>query len=106
VAEAYALGLEHAPAGGRYALADDHPLGVREIAAAIARATGAEAIAWPSDDVRERLGPYGDALLASLRVSAQKARRELGWVPRHSSFAEDVDALYREWLAGQGLAVA
>ncbi|HTK31160.1 MAG TPA: NAD-dependent epimerase/dehydratase family protein [Candidatus Saccharimonadaceae bacterium] len=106
VAEAYALGLEHAAAGERYLLADDQPLAARDVAAAIARVTGAETRAWDADDVRERLGAYGDALLASVRVSAAKARRELGWVPRHTSFAAEADALYREWLAGQGLAVA
>jgi nucleoside-diphosphate-sugar epimerase len=106
VAEAYALAIEHAPVGARYVLADDHPLAVREIAGAIARTTGAEATPWAREEVLEKLGPYGEALLSGARVSAAKARRELGWVPRHASFANEADALYGEWQSSQGTPVA
>jgi nucleoside-diphosphate-sugar epimerase len=106
VAEAYALAIEHAPVGARYLLADDQPLPVREIAEAIARTTGAEATPWAREEVLESLGPYGEALLSGARVSAARARRELGWVPRHASFANEADALYREWQTSQGTPVA
>ena len=106
VAEAYALAIEHAPVGSRYLLADDQPLSVREIAAAIARTSGAEATPWPREEVLEKLGPYGEALLSGARVSAARARRELGWVPRHTNFANEADALYREWQTSQGMPVA
>jgi nucleoside-diphosphate-sugar epimerase len=105
LAEAYALALEHAAHGERVLLADGSEHTVREIAEAIARATGAAAQPWPADDVREKLGGYGEALLADLRVNAGRARRTLGWVPRHTSFVAEVDALYREWQAGQQAAV-
>ena len=55
---------------------------------------------WPREEVLEQLGAYGEALLASQRVSAAKARRELGWAPRHDSFVAHAEELYREWLAG------
>jgi nucleoside-diphosphate-sugar epimerase len=54
--------------------------------------------------VLAKLGAYGEALLASQRVTAAKARRELGWTPQHLSFATEVAGLYREWLAAQGSA--
>jgi len=98
VAEAYRLGLEHAGAGDRFLLADGSAHTVRELAEAVARATGATPKPWPADEVVQALGAYGGALLSSARVNATKARRELGWVPRHTSFVAEVDALYREWL--------
>jgi nucleoside-diphosphate-sugar epimerase len=97
VADAYALSLEHA-SGERYYLSDGADVTVREVAEAIARATGAEPRAMPADEVLETLGLYGQALLTSARVSPAKARRELGWVTRHTSFTAEVSALWRDWL--------
>ena len=98
VADAYRLGLEHAAAGDRFLLADGSAFTVRELAESVAAATGAKARSKPADEVIRELGDYGVALLASLRINAAKARRELGWVPRHTSFVQEADALYREWL--------
>lgn len=98
VAEAYRLGLEHAAAGDRFLLADGSAYTVRELADAVARVTGATVTPWPADEVVATLGAYGTVLLSSTRLNAAKARRELGWVPRHTSFVNDVEALYREWL--------
>ncbi len=99
VAEAYRLGLEHAQAGDRFLLADGSTHTVRELAEAVARVAGATAKPWAADEVVSSLGSYGQALLASIRINATKARRELGWVPRHTSFVAEIDSLYREWLA-------
>jgi nucleoside-diphosphate-sugar epimerase len=97
VAEAYALALEHAKAGDVYFLVDGSHHTVREVAEAIASTTGATAVPWPTEEVVTRLGPYGRALLASQRFDALRARRDLGWVPRHTSFVKDAAALQREW---------
>jgi nucleoside-diphosphate-sugar epimerase len=98
VAEAYRLGLEHAKPCDRFLLADGAPATVREMADAVARVTGATAKSWPAAEVEQALGHYGRALLSGSRVNAAKARRELGWVPRHASFLAEVDQLYREWM--------
>jgi len=98
VAEAYRLGLEHAGPGDRYLLGDGSAHTVRELAEAVARVTGATPKPWAADDVLKALGPYGKALLASSRINSARARRDLGWVPRHTSFVAEIDALYREWL--------
>ena len=105
VAEAYALALEHAKGGQRYLLADESQFTVKDIATAVARATGAETRSWPRDQVLEKLGAYGEALLLSQKVSAAKARRELGWVPRHLSFATEAGDLWREWQAARAAPV-
>jgi len=101
VAEAYALALEHGRGGERYALVDETQLTVREIAEAIARASGAAARPWPRAEVIAKLGLFGEALLTDQKITAVKARRQLGWVPRHTSFVHEAEALYREWQEQQ-----
>ena len=106
LADAYRLALEYARGGERYVLADESRLTVVDIATAVARATGAKVKRRePAAVLRER-GPYGAALLLDQKASAGKARRELGWVPRHASFVNEVETLYGEWQAGQKTAVS
>jgi nucleoside-diphosphate-sugar epimerase len=97
VAEAYLLGLEHGRAGERYLLVDESAFTLRQIAEAIARVTGATVQTWPAEEVLKQLGPFGEALLLSQRATAAKARRDLGWVPRHTSLVNEAEALFREW---------
>ena len=107
VAAAYAgWRFEHGKAGERYLLADESQFTVKELAAAVASATGATPHSWPADQVLAKLGDYGEALLLDQRISAGKARRELGWVPRHASFVNEADDLYREWQSGLSAPVA
>jgi len=101
LAEAYALALEHASSGERYLLSDESRHTVRELAEAVARATGSKAVSWPADDLVRRHGAFGEALLNDLQVSSAKARRELGWVPRHPSFVAGVQDLWGEWQAAR-----
>jgi nucleoside-diphosphate-sugar epimerase len=106
VAEAYRLALEHAQGGQRFLLVDESRFTVRELAEAVARATGAEARPVEREQVLEREGTLGAAYLMDQRMTAAKARRELGWVPRHTSFVAEVEDLHREWVAGEKAAVA
>jgi nucleoside-diphosphate-sugar epimerase len=106
VAEGYRLALEHARGANRFLLVDESHFTVRELAEAVARA--ADAQAQPSDpaELRATLGTYGAALLLDQRLTAAKARRELGWVPRHPSFVNEVADLYGDWRAGERTAGA
>ncbi len=97
VAEAYALALEDGDTSSRYLLADESRHTVKEMAEAAAAAAGAKAVSWPAPQVVETLGLYGKALLNDLQVTSAKARRELGWVPRHTSFVAEAPELWREW---------
>lgn len=106
VAEGYRLALEHARGGQRFILVDESRHTVRELAEAAARVTGATARSLPREQVLKQLGDYGAALLMDQRVTAAKARRELGWVPRHASFVAEADALHREWVESQKAVVA
>ena len=106
VAEAYHLALEHARGGERYILVDEAHLAAGDIGEAVARVTGATAKRWDARAVVKKLGPYGEALLMSQKATAARARRELGWVPRHTSFVNEAEAVYGEWQAGQRTAVS
>jgi len=97
VAEAYALALEDGEVAGRYLLVDESRHTVKELAEAAASAAEAKAQSWPADKVVETLGLFGKALLNDLQVTSAKARRELGWVPRHTSFVAEAPELWREW---------
>jgi nucleoside-diphosphate-sugar epimerase len=101
VAEAYMLALEHSAGGERYLLADPSQHTVRDLAVAAARVVSAETRSSTEAQVRETYGDDGPAMLMDQRGTAAKARRELGWVPRHLSFVAEADALHREWLTGQ-----
>ncbi|HKQ56619.1 MAG TPA: hypothetical protein VJY35_02015, partial [Candidatus Eisenbacteria bacterium] len=43
------------------------------------------------------LSPSDQAKRMDQRFTAARARRELGWVPRHASFVAQTRALYEEW---------
>ena len=101
VADAYALALEHGVPGERYLLADESRHTVKELAEAVATATGSRPVAWPEDDLVRTHGAFGEALLNDLQVSSARARRELGWVPRHLSFVAEADDLWRDWQAAR-----
>ena len=97
LAEAYALALEHAAASDRYLLVDESRHTVRELAEAVAAVTGARAVPSDPRELVRALGSQGAALLMDQRFSAARARRELGWVPRHASFVTEAAALFDEW---------
>jgi nucleoside-diphosphate-sugar epimerase len=105
LAEAYALAYEHGAAGERYLLADESRFTVKELAEAVAEATGSKTVSWPAADLVKTMAGYGEALLNDLSVSSAKARRELGWVPRHVSFVAEARDLWREWQAGRAAPV-
>jgi nucleoside-diphosphate-sugar epimerase len=106
VADAYALALEHGKGGERYLLSDESRYTVKQLAEAAAAAAGATAQSWPADDVVKTLSLFGKALLNDLQVTSAKARRELGWVPRHASFVNEAPSLWREWLDAKEAPVA
>jgi nucleoside-diphosphate-sugar epimerase len=106
LADAYALALEHGKAGEAYLVADGSQHTVKQMADAAAAASGATAKSWAADDLVKTLGAYGKALLNNQTVNAGKAHRELGWVPRHTSFVDEAPQLWREWLGTREAPVA
>lgn len=87
VADLYLLALERAPAGSFYYV-ENGEASFRDIAGAIASALGlAPAQSWTID---EAIAAWGSqravfSLGSNCRVRADRARRALGWQPKHSS---------------------
>lgn len=106
VAEAYALALEDGAGGQRFLLTDESRYTVKQLAEAAAAAAGATAKGMPADEVVRTLGVYGKALLNDAMFTSAKARRELGWVPRHTSFVNEAPQLWREWTEARSAAVS
>lgn len=84
-------GVYHGVAGPSYTL--------RDLALGAVLATGgrAEVVEWPVPEARREIGPFADAQALSQRVSAARAREDLGWEPRGATpFEELVLGSYRE----------
>lgn len=90
VAELYLLALKAAPAGSFYYV-ENGQASYAEITAAIAQRLGLAAPqAWPIEEAIKEWG-FGHAVYSfgsNSRVSAQRARHDLGWAPKHSSVTE------------------
>ncbi|WP_020667237.1 NAD-dependent epimerase/dehydratase family protein [Amycolatopsis nigrescens] len=93
-AAATVAALERGRAGQAYNIADDHPVGFAEYVRAVASAAGAPAPprvpAWLL-----RAVPYLHALMVGtrIRLSNEKAKRELDWAPRFPSCHDGLAAL-------------
>jgi 2-alkyl-3-oxoalkanoate reductase len=80
---------------GIYNIVDDEPAPVREFLPALAKAIGAKPPRHvPGFLGRLLLGPSGYAMMTKIRgASNAKAKRELGWVPRHASWRQGFQSL-------------
>jgi nucleoside-diphosphate-sugar epimerase len=94
LADLYALAVERGPAGALYHAASPHAPAMREIAAAASRAAGGDGRtrALDRDEARARLGFLAGMLALNLRVSAARARDELGWRPHRPSLMDELAA--------------
>jgi nucleoside-diphosphate-sugar epimerase len=86
LATLYALALERAPAGSSYIGATIEGFPVGRIARAFTRRFGnpSEApLVVSADTIAAELGEWARGYALDQRLSGAKARRELGWVPKH-----------------------
>ncbi|NEW28842.1 NAD-dependent epimerase/dehydratase family protein [Nocardia cyriacigeorgica] len=93
-AAATVAALERGRGGEAYNVADDCPLGFDDYIRAIARASDApEPRRIPGWLLRPAPYLYGLMVGTSIRLSNEKAKRELGWTPRYASCHEGLAAL-------------
>jgi nucleoside-diphosphate-sugar epimerase len=86
LAKLYALALERAPPGSSYIGAAIEGLAVGRIARAFARRFGTRQQApliVSTDAIAAELGEWARGYALDQRLSGEKARRELGWAPKH-----------------------
>lgn len=91
LADLYVAALDRAPPGAAYA-AFAETIEHREVAHAIARATGVPAEAWPLDRAYAVLGPFAEAATLDCRVDVRWAAQELGWRPHRPGVIEDIES--------------
>ncbi|WP_432943225.1 NAD-dependent epimerase/dehydratase family protein [Kribbella sp. CA-253562] len=84
LAELYVLALEKAPAGAVYvAVAENRTFA--ELAPALAEAAGhpGQIRHLEAAEAHEQMGPIAGAYVLDQQLTSDRARRELGWEPRH-----------------------
>lgn len=94
-ATATVAALERGRAGEAYNIVDDLPATFRELITGIAEARHAPRPLVLPKRLLELVAPYGGYVLGelSMRVSNEKAKRELGWTPRYPSYREGTAAM-------------
>ncbi|MBV8197785.1 MAG: NAD-dependent epimerase/dehydratase family protein [Candidatus Eremiobacteraeota bacterium] len=92
LAQLYVLALERAGPGAIYNAGDETSFTVREMAEAAAAGAGKNGAvtSWPLEEARGALGAFADALTVDSRITAQRARKELGWGPRSATILDDL----------------
>jgi nucleoside-diphosphate-sugar epimerase len=91
-AELYGLALEKAPAGSIYNVTDERIMTFREVFVLLAQANGPDiqVESWALEDARQVLAQFADAFTMDQMVSSDKAKRELGWLPKAKSLLEEI----------------
>lgn len=94
LADLFVLALEKAPAGQLFHTGAQSGLRTQDIATAISRGMGlgGKTIALERADLAEAIGvpPVADYWASNSQTSGEKARRVLGWIPRHLDLLNEV----------------
>lgn len=91
IAELYALALE-APAKSVYAGVSGENVPLADIVEALTHAAGCpgRVTRLSLAEATERMGPIAEAFALDQRLTPARARRELGWTPRHLDAVRDL----------------
>jgi nucleoside-diphosphate-sugar epimerase len=97
LANAYVLAAERGNGATVYIVADESQETVANLVAAARRGAGLSGEPkWLSlPEARKAMGGLADALALDQRLSAARARRELGWHPLHPAFTADAETYAR-----------
>lgn len=103
LAQAYVMAAEQEISGLALYLTDDSRNSVEEMALAVAQATGipGKLHSISEREAEKNYGKLTQGLLIDQQVSSDRARRLLGWQPRHKNFITDVDLYYQSWKTGK-----
>lgn len=91
LAAAYVAALQHGRAGARYNIVG-HTVSTRELAGAVADATGAEGrtVSLSAAQAQEAWGPLAGVLIAAPNISSLRATRELQWTPQAPTMTHEL----------------
>lgn len=95
-AAAVVTALESAPAGSVYNVVDDEPVSMYDMTSELARVLGLPRPRRVPRWLARLGGRYGGMVAnATLRVSNDKIKRELGWTPRYPTYREGLRSFVR-----------
>lgn len=108
LANAYLRAAESGLKGEVFLLADASTATAKQMATAAARAAGyqGEVQLWPVADAAKVMGIWVEGLGLDQHVDSGKARRLLGWEPKHRPFVEEAQAYFEAWNEHQTAAAA
>lgn len=90
LAELYVRALDAAP-GAVIAGVDDEPVTQKAVVTALAtRLGGLPVVPLDIEAALAQMGPLADAFVLDQQISNARARRDLGWAPRHTAPLEDL----------------
>lgn len=97
LAAAYALAVESESYGETYNIVDDQPLTLYELINNLTDAMGKKRVGSMAPWLLKLIigGPLVDSLITSFRISNEKAKRELGWQPRYSTFKDGLPTVLK-----------
>lgn len=108
LADAYLRAAESGLEGELFLLADASTATAKQMATAAARAAGyqGEVQLWPVADAAKAMGIWVEGLALDQHVDSGKARRLLGWEPKHRPFVEEAQTYFEAWKEHQAAAAA
>ena len=97
LAAAYALAVESEAYGETYNIVDDQPLRLSDLVNTFTDAMGKKRVGSMAPWLLKFIigGPLVDSLVTSFRISNEKAKQELGWQPRYSTFKEGLPGVLK-----------
>ncbi|MFP2930128.1 NAD-dependent epimerase/dehydratase family protein [Pyxidicoccus sp. 3LG] len=103
LADAYVRAAERNVAGEVFLLADGSRPRVRDLVDAVVKAAGGKARVTyvPPSQAPEAMRKLAECLAMDQAADASKARRLLGWAPRHTDFAAEAATYLAAWKASQ-----
>lgn len=99
LANAYVLAAEKELNGMVLNIVDDTTYTVKEMASAVAAVAGipGKIHSITPEEGFEKHGQLTQGFLIDQKISNERARRLLGWYPRHKGFIQDIEVYYNAW---------
>jgi nucleoside-diphosphate-sugar epimerase len=103
LADAYLRAGESGLGGEVFNITDRSRWSTREMAAAVARATGhsGDIRFLPVPEAAKSMGEFAECLALDQHVDSRKAVRLLGWQPKYGGFADAAETFFLSWKAAQ-----
>ena len=103
LADSYLRAAESGLGRELFLLADASTATAKQMATAAAKAAGyhGEVQLWPAAEAAKAMGVWVEGLALDQHIDSGKARRLLGWEPKHRPFVEEAGTYFEAWKEHQ-----